>query len=176
MGRKSTVKQLDKRIRAEVDSAIREGRATIDDLVDLIQAAGADVSRSAMGRYKHNAEKQMEKYRQAQEVAKVWIGKFEDDPDGDVGRLLAEMLRTVAFQTIGDFDDKDGGASSQELMFIAKAIKELASADKISADRALLVRKEFAKEAAAVVEKAATSSGMTASTVAQIKREILGLA
>jgi len=86
------------------------------------------------------------------------------------------MLRTVAFQTIGDFDDKDGGASSQELMFIAKAIKELASADKISADRALLVRKEFAKEAAAVVEKAATSSGMTASTVAQIKREILGLA
>lgn len=176
MGRKSSIKKLDPRVRDAVDAAVRDGRATIDDIVQLIEQHGGEASRSAVGRYVKNAKQQMEKFRQAKEIAKVWVGKFDEDPDGDVGRLLSEMLRTVAFQTISGFDDTEDGASAGEVMFIAKAIKELAQADKISADREIQIRREVAKQAAATVEQAATAAGYSADTIAGIKKEILGIA
>jgi hypothetical protein len=176
MGRKSSIKDLDPRIREAVDAAIREDRATIDELVELIEQHGGEASRSAVGRYVKNAKEQMEKFRQAKEIAKVWVGKIDEDPDGDVGRLLSEMLRTVAFQTISDFDEGEEGASAGELMFIAKAIKELAQADKLSADRELKIRQEVAKKAAAVVDKATATRGLTEETRDEIRREILGIA
>ena len=176
MGRKSSIKKLDPRIRDAVDGAIRDGRATIDDLVELIEQHGGEASRSAVGRYVKNANQQMEKFRQAKEISKVWVGKIEEDPDGDMGRMLSEMLRTVAWQTIGNFDENEEGATAGELMFIAKAIKELASADKLSADRQLKIRQEVAKQAAAVVDKATEKRGLTKETRDEIRREILGIA
>lgn len=172
MGRQSVIKKLDPRIREAVDAAIREGRATIDDIVALIRALGGDASKSAVGRYKQQAEAQFQRYREAQEVAKVWIGKLQADPEGDVGRLLAEMLRTTAFQTLGDME----AATPGDLMFLAKALKDLASADKLTAERILVVRREAAKEAAEKATTVAKAKGLSAETVAELRKEILGVA
>lgn len=172
MGRKSAIKQLDPAIREAADSAIREGRATIEEITALINSLGGSVSKSAVGRYKQQAEAQMARYREAQEVAKVWIGKLQADPEGDVGRLLAEMLRTTAFQTLGDIE----AGSPQDVMFLAKALKDLASADKLTADRILLVRREAAKEAAEKVSSVGKAKGLSAETVAELRKEILGVA
>lgn len=172
MARKSTVKQLDPRIKAAVDEAIRDDRATINEIVAIIRGMGGDASRSAVGRYKAKAEEQFKRYRDAQEVAKVWIGKLQTDPEGDVGRLLAEMLRTTAFQTLGDIDE----ASPQDIMFLGKALKDLASADKLTAERILVVRREAAKEAAAVMEKSAKANGVSPETIKVIRRDLLGMA
>lgn len=172
MARKSSIKQLDPRIKAEVDAAIREDRATIDDIVAIIHALGGDASRSAVGRYKQKAEAQMARYREAQEIAKVWIGKLQTDPEGDVGRLLAEMLRTTAFTTLGDIDE----ATPQDIMFLGKALKDLASADKLTADRIMVVRREAAKEAAAVAVKEAKGAGLSDEAADLIRRKILGVA
>ncbi len=169
MAGKSSVKQLDPRIKAEVDTAIRDGRATIDQIVALIHDMGGEASRSAVGRYKRNAEEQLKRYREAQEVAKVWIGKLQTDPEGDVGRLLAEMLRTTAFQTLGDIDE----ASPQDIMFLGKALKDLASADKLTAERILVVRREAAKDAAAVAVKEAKGAGLSDEAAETIRRKIL---
>jgi hypothetical protein len=172
MARKSSIKELDPRIREAVDQAIREGRATIDDIVALIAQLGGEVSRSAVGRYKQRAENQMQKYREAQEVAKVWIGKLQADPEGDIGRLLAEMLRTVAFQSIGDME----AASPMDMMLLAKALKDMAGADKLTAERILKVRQDAAREAAEKVSAVGKAKGLSAETVAELRREILGVA
>lgn len=172
MARKSAITRMDPRIREAVDAAIREGRATIADIVGLLKSLGEDVSKSAVGRYKQRAEAQMQKFREAQEVAKVWIGKLQSDPEGDVGRLLSEMLRTTAFQTIGDLDEAD----PQSLMFLAKALKDLASTDKLTADRILMVRREMAREAAEKVGAVGRAKGLSAETVAELRKEILGVA
>lgn len=172
MARKSTIRGMDPRIREAVDAAIRDGRATIDEIVSIVRSLGGDASRSAVGRYKQQAEAQMQRYREAQEVAKVWIGKLQADPEGDVGRLLAEMLRTSAFQTLGDLDSAD----PQSLMFLAKALKDLASTDKLTADRILLVRREAAKEAAEKISAVGKAKGLSAETVAELRKEILGVA
>lgn len=171
MPKPSSITQLDPRIREAVDRAIREG-STIDDVVALIDDMGGDASRSAVGRYKKNAEEQMEQYREAQEVAKVWIGKLEEDPESDVGRLLSEMLRTVAFQAMGRMDEK---TKPGDIMFLAKAMKELASADKISTDRELKIRQEVAKKAADKAEDVGRQMGLTADQSAGLKKELLGI-
>lgn len=170
-GQKNTVVRLDPRIRESVDSAIREGRATIDDIVAIIRTMGGEASRSAVGRYKQQAESQMQKYREAQEIAKVWIGKLQADPDGDVGRLLSEMLRTAAFQTIGDME----AAGPMDLMLLAKALKDLAGTDKLTADRILKVRAETLKHAAQEVQKVAVQAGLSDETAERIRKKILGV-
>ncbi len=171
MARKSNITQLPVGVREAVDEAIREGRATIAEIVALIRSLGGDASKSAVGRYKQRAESAMARYREAQEVAKVWVGKLQTDPEGDVGRLLAEMLRTTAFQTLGDLDE----GTPQDVMFLAKALKDLAGADKLTADRILAVRREAAKEAAEKVSAVGKSKGLSKATVDELRKEILGV-
>lgn len=174
MPRKSSITRLDPAIRAEVDKLVRDGGHTIDEIVSHLRTLGGDASRSAVGRYVKRAEEQFARYREAQEVAKTWIGKLEEDPQGDVGRLLAEMLRTVAFSTLGAMDDKDG-SKPMEIMLLAKAIKDLASADKTSVDRELRVRREAATKAADTAVKAARKNGLSKEAADDIRREILGI-
>lgn len=176
MGRKSTVAVLDESIVSVVNQLIREG-CTIDEILRALQPLGADVSRSAMGRYVKGARESMEKYRQAQEVAKVWVDKLETEPAGDVARLLPEMLRAVAFQTLTNMGEADEAVGTQDLMFLAKALKDVSSASRINVDTELLLRKvrDQAKAAAAEVDKVVKKAGLSDETVAQIKARILGI-
>ena len=172
--RKSSIQRLDPRVKEAVDAAIREGRATIDELVALIAQHGGSASRSAVGRYVRSAEQQMARYREAQEVARTWIGRIEADPAGDVGRLLSEMLRTVALQQIDSIED--GSATPKDTALLARAIHSLASADKVSVERALRLRREAATAAAAAADQVARREGLQPSTVQELRRAILGVA
>jgi len=177
MGKKSSITQQPDHIREAVDRAIREQRATIDDIVSLINAMGGEASRSAVGRYVKSANEQMEQYRKAQEVAKVWIGRLEENPEGDVGRLLSEMLRTVAWQTIGSMDGESDNAA-MEIMLLAKAIKDMAGADKVTMESALRIRQEARKqaleEAAQRAEETAVAQGMGADQARFWREQVLG--
>lgn len=176
MGRRSTVSRFPEPIVTQVNQLIRDGH-TIDEIVATLQGMGADVSRSAMGRYVKSARESMEKYRQAQEVAKVWVDKLETEPTGDVARLLPEMLRAVAFQTLSTMGEATDPVGSQDLMFLAKALKDVSSASRINVDTELLLRKvrDQAKAAAAEVTKTIKQAGLSDETVQQIKARILGI-
>ena len=172
--RRSTIDTLDPRIQAEVNSAIKEGRASIDDIVDLIKGMGGDASRSAVGRYVKNQNDQLRKYREAQEVAKVWVDKLGNEPEGDVGRLIIEMLRVISFQTMSQMDS----AEPEQLMFLGHAIKNIAQADKLLVDREAAVRKMVAAQVAKAAEevtKTVRKAGMSDETVDLIRSKILGI-
>jgi len=173
-GNKSTITKLDLRIKTEVDRAVREGRASIDDIVALIRDMGGDASRSAVGRYVKNQSEQLKKYREAQEVAKVWVDKLGKEPDGDVGRLIIEMLRVVSFQTLSNMDE----AGPEDLMFLGNAIKSIAQADKLVVDKEVNIRKLIADQAQAVaadVVKTARKAGVSAETIEIFRSQILGI-
>lgn len=172
--RKSSIDTLAPAIKTAVNGAIREGRATIDEIVAIINAMGGEASRSAVGRYVQAQNVQLGKYRQAQEIAKVWVEKIGSEPEGDVGRLLIQMLRTVSFNTISNMDEVD----PQDLMFLSKAIKDISSADKTMVDREAAVRKLVAAQvvkAAEEVTKTVRQAGMSAETVDLIRSQILGI-
>lgn len=172
--RKSSIDLLDPRIQAEVNSAIKDGRATIDEIVAMIKALGGEASRSAVGRYVRSQNVRLEKYREAQEVAKVWVDKLGSEPDGDVAKLLLEMLRVVSFQTISNMDEAD----PQSIFFLAQSIKNIAQADKLHVDREAAVRKLIATQVAKAAEdvtKTARKAGMSDETVDLIRSKILGI-
>lgn len=179
MAPRSSIEQ-DPRVKAAADEAIRAG-ATIDQIVEKLQELGADVSRSAVGRYTFKTRAAMAKLREVREVAKVWADKFGSEPDGDIGQLVGQVLQALAYQQATQMADTEEaiaeGAGPREVMFLAGALKDIASAQKISADRILKVRKETAAKAAAEVEKVARQvGGMTADTVAKLRAAVLGTA
>ena len=171
--------EMDPRIKAAADAAIRDGR-TIDEIVAALQALGAEVSRSAVGRYTYKTRATMAKLAEAREVARVWADKFGSEPDGDVGQLVGQVLHAVAFAQASQMADAEPGAEEgpgpREVMFLAGALKDIASANKISADRILKVRKETAQKAAVEVEKVAKAGGMTADTIARLRAAVIGAA
>lgn len=171
--------EMDPRVKEAADEAIRRGR-TVDEVLEALLALGADVSRSAVGRYTKKARGAMERYREAQEVAKVWVEKFGADPDGDVSQLLPHMLRAVAFNQISIMGDEtpgtDDGPTSRDTALLAGAIKDLASAEKITAERILKVRKETAAKAADEAVKVAKAGGMNADTIARLRAAVIGTA
>ncbi|SDO76720.1 Protein of unknown function [Rhodoferax sp. OV413] len=172
--RPSSITQLHPSIKEAVDTAVREGRATINEIVGLVKGMGGDASRSAVGRYVKNANERMEDYRQATQIAAVWVDKLGKEPEGDVGRMLLEMLRVVAFKTIGDLET----ASPEDLMFLGKALKDFAGADKLAVDKAINVRKLIAvraAEVAASVVKTVKKAGLSDDTINVIRAEILGI-
>ena len=173
MGRKSSITRMDPRIRDAVDGAIRDGRATIAEIVAIVNGMGGKISLSAMGRYKQAAEGQMQRYREAQEVAKVWIGRLEADPDGDVGRLLPEMLRAVAFQSLSTLGDDGEAVDSKEIALLARAIKDAAGATKTSVEVERL-RREM-RAALAKVESAVEQSSRDPAALKKAIAEAYGL-
>lgn len=176
MARKSTVAQLPKELIDACNGLIRDGR-TIDEILAALQTLGAQVSRSAVGRYVKSARDAMDKYRQAQEVAKVWVDKLEAEPNGDVGRLLPEMLRVVAFQSLTTMGEADKPAKAMDVMLLAKALKDIAGTTKthLDIDRQLRALRTDLKAAAKEVETTVREAGLSTETVAAIKARILGV-
>jgi len=173
--RKSSIDLLDPRIQDEVNAAVKEGRASIDEIVSLIKSMGGEASRSAVGRYVKTQSEKLEQFRQAQEMAKVWVDKIGKEPEGDVGRLLIEMLRVISYKTMSDMDTVE----PQDLMFLGKAIKDISSADKVLVERIAAVRKLVAEQvtkAAEDVSKSARKAGASDEFVDMLKARMLGIA
>lgn len=174
--RASSITRLPPEVREACDELIRNGR-TLDEILAALRELGAAVSRSAIGRYAKGAKETMEKYNQAREVAKAWVGRLENDPQSDVARLLPEMLRAVAFQSLTSLGQSEDNAAPEDIMLLAKALKDLSSATKTSVDVEIKLReiRERAKAAASAVAQTAKKAGMSADTIASIKRDILGI-
>ncbi|MBI2770003.1 MAG: DUF3486 family protein [Burkholderiales bacterium] len=173
--RPSTITMLDPQIKDAVDTAIREGRLTIDQIVKLIAEEGGDASRSAVGRYVKNSKERMEDYIKANQMAAVWVEKIGKEPEGQMGRMVLELLRLISWKTMGGIEE----ASPEDLMFLAKAMKDMASADKLAVDRELVVRKLIAARAEKVageIAKEAKKANVSPETIKSWQDTIRGVA
>lgn len=182
MGRQSTVRKLDPRIRGAVDAAIRDGRASIDDIVALINRMGEELgtgdtaSRSAVGRYRQTAERELEMFRAAQEVSRTWTKEIGESPESDASRLASQVLSAVALNTARAMVADDETVPPNEVMFLAKALDHLAKAEANKTATILRVRREVATEAAEKAASVGRARGLTSDAVDAIRREILGIA
>ena len=174
MPQKSSIEKQAPEIREAIDKAIRENRATIDEVHEMALEMGADVSRSAVGRYKKSAEEQMRKWREANEISKIWVGKLEESGDSEMDRMLAEMLKTVAFQTLNSMgDDEENPTKPGDIMFLAKGLKELAGAEKLTVERISKIRQETAEKAAEKAEEAGRQAGLSDDGVKSMRQAIM---
>ncbi len=183
MSRKPSIAKLDPALKDELDNLLRDGRHTIAEITAHLRNLGAPVSQSAVGRYHHKFDQIGRRMRESREIAGVWAAKIGSEPQGDIGRVVMEMLRTLAFDVTLDLTENDAETGIPKALAdpgaigaLALAMQRLESATKTSFERELKARKAALEEAAKVVEKIAAKGGMKAETREEIKRGILGIA
>lgn len=173
MSQKSTIILLPDGLREAIDRAIREGRATVDDLVQMVNEAGHRVSRSAMGRHRKKAADALQHYRDSQEAARLWMEQRDQDPEGDVGQLLNEMLKSIAFTTQRGMQGIE--ADPKALTMLARAVKDINATDRLKE----AMRRDIEKAALARAAKAAVNVGkklgLDKARLGELRREMLGL-
>ncbi|EJI1278786.1 DUF3486 family protein [Vibrio cholerae] len=187
--RKSKVELLPEEIRNTLNVFIRSGNMTQKDILEavnqMIDEAGlgddAKLSRTGFNRYAKRMEDMGQRLRQSREVAEVWVSKLGEAPTSDVGKLLQEFVRTMAFDTsmkmMEQSDGEDGEViSPKALGQLALVVQRIETAAMTSMKREKEIRAAFAAEAAEAAEKIVKQAGISADTATDIKNQILGIA
>lgn len=191
MPRPSTIDRLPPDILEQLQALLRDPRVTQLEATAKINAIlEADghperVSKSAVNRYAMRMAEVGAKLRQSREVAEMWIGKLGAAPQGQIGHLINEILRTLAFDLTlklqeGDLTPESMPEVIEMLKSLSLSVVRLEQAATANVKREEEIRKQAraraAEEAAAVAEKSLATQGMSRESIAAIKREILGIA
>lgn len=187
--RKSKINLLPDEIRNTLNAFIRSGNMTQKDILEvvnqMIDEAGlpddAKLSRTGFNRYAKRMEEMGQRLRQSREVAEVWATKLGDAPESDVGKLLQEFVRTMAFETSMKMMEQAEGEegeviSPKALGQLALVVQRIELAANSTIKREKEIRAAFAAEAAEQAEKIVKQAGITAATAQEIKNQILGIA
>jgi predicted transcriptional regulator len=182
MAARSTIAKLPRELADICHRLIREGK-TIHEITDKLNELDADVSKSAVGRYVKSAREQMQRYREAQEVAGRWVTELGENSKGDVATLLSQMLTGIAFTTLDQvaeqqLQEPEPGAKpakklgAMDLMLFAKALESIENSAKKSSERRLRDRKMFAEAAAEKTGEVGSRLGLSQASIDEIQREL----
>lgn len=166
---------------AEFRRLLATGRLTIDALTTWLESQGYEISRSSVGRYAQNFEEVAAKLRQGREMAETLVREIGPATiDGKQGRLLVEMLRKLAQDSfVRQLNNEADGLDPKDFAFLAKALKEMAQANRLDQDYELKIRREVEAEikaqAAVHAETAAREGGASEEQVTFIRAKILGI-
>ena len=183
----SSIDRLPEDIRKQLQALLRDpaitqvdARRRINEILD-----GTDhperLSRSAINRYALSMEKIGAKIRQSREVAQMWIARLGAEPQGEVGKLLNEMVRNLAFDSAASMLDDDEPVPPKMIKELAIAIERLERAASENVKRDEEIRKQererLKAEALAAVDKAGTDDGgpMTVERFKEIIRDTYGV-
>jgi len=173
------VARLPRKLREELEQMWLEGGHTDKELAAHISARGGNVSYDNVRRYTAGLSRRMERYQEAQQVAAVWVARLGKEPEGNVGRLLIEMLRMVAFRQLADMGDAKarGSAKPAEIAMLAKAIKEMEAATNTIAQREKNLREKLKTDLDRKVDQMKDGAGAPgdAATLAKAKELVRGL-
>jgi hypothetical protein len=138
------------------------------------------LSKSAVNRYFIDMDEAGRKLRESREVAEVWIGKLGAAPQGQVGNLVNEILRTLSFDMAlmlqrGTVDAESAPAVTGMLKDLALTMQRLENAANLNTAREKEIRKQALAEAAEQATSVAKKGGLSAEAVQTIRREILGI-
>lgn len=182
----SSIDQLPPEIREALNTLLRdrgckqiEATARINA---LLAEAGSEerISNSAVNRYDLRMRESGAKLQQSREVAEMWIGKLGAAPQGQVGNLVNEILRTLAFDLSLKLQDTELTADTlpevvAQLRHLSLAAMRLEKAASENVKREAEIRKQALVDAAKEVGKTAKAGGLSAEAAGLIRRQILGL-
>jgi hypothetical protein len=184
----SSIDRLPEEIKFRLQELLQDPRVTQLEVTAKINAILADeghderVSKSAVNRYAVKMAEVGEKVRQGRDVAQMFIAKVGAAPQGQMGLLINEILRTLAFDLslkVQDADISDPevlSATIDQVKALALAVQRLEQSATINVKRDAEIRKQALQDAAENVEKAADAMQLKPETLTYIKQVIYGLA
>ena len=182
-GRLSKVDLLPDSIREQLHQMLREKRHTQEDIREAINALidehnlpeEMQLSRTGLNRYASRMEKVGAKIRASREMAEVWAAKLGSAPTSDVGKLLMEFVKTLAFETSMSMAEDDKPVAPKALGQLALVAQRLEAAAMTSHKREKAIRDAFAQEMAEKTEELVRTGGLSGGAADTIKRDILGI-
>ena len=186
MPRPSSIDRLPPDILEKLQELLRDPRVTQLEATRRINAILEEegrserVSKSAVNRYAQRMEQVGERLRQSREVAEMWIAKLGAAPQGKLGHLVNEILRTLSFDLAltlqkGEIEAEEAPAVAKMLKDMAIAMERLERAASENVKREAEIREQARREAADAAEKVARQGGLSADSVQAIRRAILGV-
>lgn len=149
MGQKSAVKRLPEAVRAELDRLILADATTLDELVEILEGQGCQVSRSAVHRYSREQRALADRLRATRAAAGQLAHDLGAMADDKQGQLLVELLQTMLFKAATQSLGADQVEDARDLRHLAQALQAITSAQKASADLSLHLRRALADKVAA---------------------------
>jgi HD-GYP domain-containing protein (c-di-GMP phosphodiesterase class II) len=110
----------------------------------------------------------------------MWIGSLGATPQGQVGHLVNEILRTLAFDISLKLQDMELTEESMpevvgQLKHLSLVAMRLEKAASENVKREAEIREQAKLEAAAAAEKVAKKGGLSTESVQELRRAILGV-
>lgn len=181
MGRKSSLETaLAAEDKAALGRLITSGKWTLNGLLEWLGERGYGISRSALGRHVQKTEKVAAKLRESRSVTEALVQQLGPDvTEGRQGRLLVEIARSLIFDfqmKMLEAEDGEAGMKPGDFFFIGKALKEMAQAARLDQDFETKIREtakaEATAEAARAIETAGRAAGVSAETLAAMRKAL----
>lgn len=186
----SSVDLLPEHIREQLRAMLRDPSwtqiAAKEKINEILAAEGCEerMSYSAVNREALRMRKVGERIRQTRQMADMWIGKLGAAPQGQVGHLINETLRTLSFDLAltlqeGKVDEKTAPATIKMLKGLSLSVMRLEKAASENVKREEEIRRQererLQRETLAAVDSADEDGGMTVDKLKEKIREVYGV-
>ncbi|MFN3513446.1 MAG: phage protein Gp27 family protein [Phenylobacterium sp.] len=186
MAPRSTVERLPEGARKALEEWLVEfnaGQISLDEVMSRLEALldfndlkAKAPSRSAVHRHAQKFQAIGERIKRSEHFAAALAKEVGPHvADGQGFQVLIQAFQSLAFEMIGNLEE-DQALDPENLMFFARSLQSVASAQKTDADRVMKIQQEARKTAAAQAEKVMKSRGMSADTIDVIRKAVLGTA
>lgn len=183
MGRPSVIDTWPQDLVESLQDLLRDPRVSQLEATQIINQEAEHLgvlptSKSGVNRYAVRMNKIGAKLRQSREAADMWINKIGALPQGKVGKLLNEIVRTLAFDMSMAMFEGAEAPEPKDLKELAITLERLERAAKTNAEFEEKIREQAKKEAEEAmrqrVEEASSDGGLDPE-VAEEALRILGL-
>lgn len=180
MGRKSSVSRLDPEARKFLEKLIRDGRHTLDELLDAMRAKypAADISRSGIHRYRVGFDEMMGRMREIETASAALVDELGDGVGDKAGALLAQAVTTLAANAALNAHGNDK-VSIKDVSELARAARAAMQARTMSLKEREAIeehaRRKLIEEQQNNLEKIAKTQGMSQEQVDFWVKEFLGV-
>lgn len=182
-GRASKVDLLPSSIKSQLTLMLRDKKLSqaqiLAEINQLILDAGLDeancLSRSGLNRFSTRMEQMSARIRESREMAEIWTKQFGEAPQSDVGKMLMEFIKQLAFETTMTVGDSDEGVDIKALNQLALVVQRVEQAETSSFKREQAIRQMVIEEAAKAVEDAAKNTSASMEDVSNMVKAIYGI-
>jgi len=175
----SSIDRLPDDIREKLFELLRDPRVTQLDATakinDILETEGHPerVSKSAVNRCAVRMQKIGETLRQSRETAQMLIGNDAFQAQGETGKLLANIVQTLAFNTGTALLEEGGAVDPKMLRAMATSVYRLEKTLSESLRREKEIKERTIKDAADTAVKTAKQAGVSQETIDIIRRDVL---
>lgn len=189
MSRPSSINLLPTEARDALHEWLRDAGITQTEATERLHALLEDIgweedkpSRHAVNRYDMKMREVGEKLRHSRQVAEVWVGKLGAAPQGQLGHLINETLRTLAFDLTlklqdGELTDESLPGVIDQLKNLSLSVVRLERAASENVKREAEIekraREKALQEAANRLDNAAQERGLSAKDAKFWREQVL---